>query len=638
MRTRLTLSLVSMALILGACAARISAADVFDNPAWQKEISMDVTHVKVAQALDALMRDTGIRWSIDPDIGLIPIPKVQFRNVPLLAAFKSLIKTCGLTYQVDGDRIVMSGNPGIRNVWLTHVSIEANDATLGQAIGSLFRDTGINYVLDPGAADLHVKSLKVHDATLYEALDTVLDNADAKSFNAIGVTYIVPKSAPTRQASPESSNVNVSMRAGDGDPWQRRLDIEVTDARLNAVVVQMFKPAKFNFSIDRDAVYLAVHSLKLTDVTLREALDAVMKTAGAEYREDDRGIIMIGAKTPSVVVKTPITIELNDIPLPQALETLFKGAGLNYTLDSNIGRLRVTAKLSNVPFDSALELLTRSTGLTYLVDGGVYKISAISPAVGAPEPGIGTDKCTEEITLKNTTADYIMQALGFDFLGRRIPQPAPDPNSPPSSVISPEPGNPFAWVPEGIESVGPCKSEKVLEVVGRRKAVDDLKTTIQGLDVKPRLVRITLDYYELSDELRQQVNTSEVGDIREKLIATGVKPLGEITLTIPDRTRGEATTQSCIQTTDGAGGTRWVRSSCNLAATPRINDDDTIRLSIATSYRDWQWLRDLARYDPRRRDSVATLRVSSGKPCFSGGGGSSVGKWLVEYITATVVD
>lgn len=91
----------------------------------------------------------------------------------------------------------------------------------------------------------------------------------------------------------------------------------------------------------------------------------------------------------------PITIRLRDVSLRAALDMLLRETGLTYQLPRDIEAEQVTVDLKELPLEQALHAIVTAQGLTYryLPDARLYIIEPIpepapveTPAVVPPEP------------------------------------------------------------------------------------------------------------------------------------------------------------------------------------------------------------------------------------------------------------
>lgn len=82
----------------------------FDGPAAAKpelSVSIDLKDIEVKSAIEALFRNTGKNFAVDPSVGG-SISSVSFKDVPFDTALKNLTRTAGLTYRMDGDVYLIS--------------------------------------------------------------------------------------------------------------------------------------------------------------------------------------------------------------------------------------------------------------------------------------------------------------------------------------------------------------------------------------------------------------------------------------------------------------------------------------------------------------------------------------------------
>jgi len=74
--------------------------------------------------------------------------------------------------------------------------------------------------------------------------------------------------------------------------------------------------------------------------------------------------------------KKTVDIQVRNLPLADALEVLFKGTGISYTVDQDVGQLRVTAILKNVPLQTAFQELLKAAGAVSKEADGVLCVAS----------------------------------------------------------------------------------------------------------------------------------------------------------------------------------------------------------------------------------------------------------------------
>ena len=73
--------------------------------------------------------------------------------------------------------------------------------------------------------------------------------------------------------------------------------------------------------------------------------------------------------------KKTVDIQVRNLPLADALEVLFKGTGISYTVDQDVGQLRVTAILKNVPLQTAFQELLKAADAAYKETNGILHVA-----------------------------------------------------------------------------------------------------------------------------------------------------------------------------------------------------------------------------------------------------------------------
>ena len=105
MRARATLSLLLCAIALVApCVGQ--AAD----EAASKRINLEARDMPLSQVLDTLFKDTGLSYTVDPNVSRITVTAV-LRNVGFEIALRNITKAAGVVYRMDGETYAFSSRP-----------------------------------------------------------------------------------------------------------------------------------------------------------------------------------------------------------------------------------------------------------------------------------------------------------------------------------------------------------------------------------------------------------------------------------------------------------------------------------------------------------------------------------------------
>ncbi|MHB9036087.1 MAG: secretin and TonB N-terminal domain-containing protein [Armatimonadota bacterium] len=95
-----------------ATAACLPAAEMTSLAKSSETISLDLKDVDVRSAIEAVFRNTGKNFALDPNVAGT-IPSVSFRDVPFETALKSLTKTAGLVFRMDQNIYLISKKPEV---------------------------------------------------------------------------------------------------------------------------------------------------------------------------------------------------------------------------------------------------------------------------------------------------------------------------------------------------------------------------------------------------------------------------------------------------------------------------------------------------------------------------------------------
>lgn len=273
----------------------------------------------------------------------------------------------------------------------------------------------------------------------------------------------------------------------------------------------------------------------------------------------------------------------------------------------------------------------------------VLALAALAAGEDAPSSQI-----TREITLRQTTSDFVLRALGRDALGNPVPS---DQRS--VQVVKPD-GAPIKMTDNsgllstGVTSITPT-SPKTLSITASPEAFARAAAIIDQMDVKPRIVQISAEYYEIDAELGQefarvekQVDTEPAESVpnqrafRDKLKASGLNPLATATISTLSYTKGECTSSFSVSPSDTSTRDDLRTLKTTLSATPKIHSDGTITITVTASFTSWHWDSEHGIYQQRTQSLNTTRRSVSGEPVVAGGFTRFTGKETVFVLTARV--
>ena len=162
--------------------------------------------------------------------------------------------------------------------WSRPVSLDLKDVSLDAALQTLFKDSGLNYVIEAGMRDRVIPRLLMKDVPFSDMLKNIL--------RATGAAYRM-EGGIIRISSDPASSVTRGL-----------VNIQVKDAPLSDVLEMLFKNSGFSYTVEPSVSQLKITAV-LKDVPFDVALKQVMKAAGVVYRMD-KSTYTITARTPVV--------------------------------------------------------------------------------------------------------------------------------------------------------------------------------------------------------------------------------------------------------------------------------------------------------------------------------------------------
>ncbi|MCE5321781.1 hypothetical protein LLG46_00535 [bacterium] len=108
------IALIVVALTFSG-AVCLQAAESLSNVKSSETISLELRDVDVRSALNALFKNAGKDFALDPNVtGTVPV--ISFQDVSFDAALKTLVKSMGLVYRIDQNIYIISKRPETENV------------------------------------------------------------------------------------------------------------------------------------------------------------------------------------------------------------------------------------------------------------------------------------------------------------------------------------------------------------------------------------------------------------------------------------------------------------------------------------------------------------------------------------------
>ena len=196
----------------------------------------------------------------------------------------------------------------------------------------------------------------------------------------------------------------------------RQLNISFYKIEIKKALHEVGEKAGVTVAID-EAVTGEV-TIQLTEVTLEEALDAILADTDYAFRKVE-DVYLIEPKPPEIAVppekllppgERPITNVFVDTDIREILRTIAAQAEVNILADETVEGY-VTVDLKEVPLGKALEMILAPGGYTYVWREDYYLVGSPNPI----NPAFQKLSKTEEIRVKHIDADSVLRLLSDFF-------------------------------------------------------------------------------------------------------------------------------------------------------------------------------------------------------------------------------
>ena len=201
----------------------------------------------------------------------------QIRMCSLLLSIILLVMACAVCWAANEPT---ASAPTQNNEKL--INIDVKDMPLSEVLQLLFKDSILNYTIDPGISQLKVTAV-YKNVSFETVLKNVVKAAGATYRMDNGIYLIAPRIDNKPAYSPPVSIQNN----------EKLINIDVKDMPLSEVLQMLFKDSGFSYTVAPPFTLLRVTAF-IKDIPFDAALKQVVKAAGVQYKMDN-GVYSIGA-------------------------------------------------------------------------------------------------------------------------------------------------------------------------------------------------------------------------------------------------------------------------------------------------------------------------------------------------------
>lgn len=259
-----------------------------------------------------------------------------------------------------------------------------------------------------------------------------------------------------------------------------RLTLRLKDRDLREVVASISKKANANVIMDPSIE--ATVTIDLQDVPWRQALKLVAEQARCIVTEVEGGVLKV--ENPP---KTTFSFENTDIQ--KVVDTIAKISGANIVVAPEV-KGSITVRLKNIPWRDALEAVVKTLGFVVVEEArGVLRV--------VPPSNVQQDLVSESFMLRyvrpRSTLVPFIQSEYLDDLRNRQPM---QPGQLMFSLID----TLKKMVTPDIGSLEYIQEQNVIVVKDTRMVVDNIRRTIELIDVEPAQIQLDVRFVTTSNE------------------------------------------------------------------------------------------------------------------------------------------
>ena len=197
-----------LAVVAGVAAPSVVRAQAAE-PAPERKVSLELNQVPLRDAVERLSQEVGARFTVAPNVPNVLV-NVTLRDVSLDTALRLISRSAaskapGVGVWPDGDAYVVRVGGLLRRPRAVEaveasefsgrlVTLSLQDTPLRRAVDALFRQAGVNYMVNRNMPDAPI-TLHVQDLPFDQALDLFAQEAQDQvpSFNIkkVGETFLV---------------------------------------------------------------------------------------------------------------------------------------------------------------------------------------------------------------------------------------------------------------------------------------------------------------------------------------------------------------------------------------------------------------------------------------------------------------
>jgi hypothetical protein len=380
MRT-LLLAVLCCVFACAVGAQTVGGAGV-DTPKWlsEKRVTVVVENLPLAQAIDALFKDTGIKYRVLSELSPNARVSLSYTDVPLTYALNACLAGQGLTYRADGETLVIDVDKTRTPAASTTQGGSSGSGGWSGSGGSSTSGSSGGYALSGGSSGSSSSSGSGSGGS--SGSGSGASSGSGSALGSGGGARPGMMGGPLR-LSPYGSRP-------DDPTWlaDKRVTVSIQNVSLAEAVDRLLREAGVKYRVVAELPTSVTVSVSYANAPIAGALRSLLACHGSTFYAEGNSLVIdvasqAAANSVTWLADKRVTTSIQNLPLAGAIDKIFRDAGVSYRIAAELPQnTTVSLSYSNAPLADALTAFLRCYGLTYYADGNTLVIDSIAAPHG----------------------------------------------------------------------------------------------------------------------------------------------------------------------------------------------------------------------------------------------------------------